>query len=167
MHASLMPRTGARPEVARDNMGHSEIGMTLNGYSQSWWDERVNAVSRAVTAVFAVLAAKPPASSEAGEKAKDENAEWVPFFGCPEGGPCARLMMSRGRPQSGPCAGRGESHTASRQRGAIDFQPVSAESSCCAKRGSPRRSAMLHGRLRNGYVAAIASFPKLGSCQPW
>ena len=38
MHASLMRRTGARPEVARDNMGHSEIAMTLEGYSRTWWD---------------------------------------------------------------------------------------------------------------------------------
>jgi len=35
MHASLMRRTGARPEVARDNMGHSEIPMTLEGYSRA------------------------------------------------------------------------------------------------------------------------------------
>ena len=35
MHASLMRRTGARPEVARDNMGHSEIPMTLEGYSRT------------------------------------------------------------------------------------------------------------------------------------
>ena len=35
MHASLMRRTGARPEVARDNMGHSEIPMTLEGYRRT------------------------------------------------------------------------------------------------------------------------------------
>ena len=81
MRASLMRRTGARPEVTRDNMGHSEIGMTLNGYSESWWDERVNAVTRAVAAVFAAPAAKPPANPETTENRK---AEWVPFFGCPE-----------------------------------------------------------------------------------
>src|SRR5581483_9189679 len=48
MHASLMRRAGARPEVARDNMGHSEICMTLEGYSRTWWDERRSAVSAVV-----------------------------------------------------------------------------------------------------------------------
>ncbi len=81
MHASLMRRAGARAEVARDNMGHSQASMTLDGYSHSWWDERVSAVSRAVAAVFAAPAAKPTANPEATENSK---AEWVPFFGCPE-----------------------------------------------------------------------------------
>jgi site-specific recombinase XerD len=40
IHASLMRRTGLRPEVARANMGHSEIPMTLEGYRRTWWDER-------------------------------------------------------------------------------------------------------------------------------
>ncbi|HWT67443.1 MAG TPA: tyrosine-type recombinase/integrase [Terracidiphilus sp.] len=52
MHASLMRRTGARPEVARDNMGHSEILMTLEGYSRTWWDERASAVSAVVEMVM-------------------------------------------------------------------------------------------------------------------
>jgi len=52
MHASLMRRTGARPEVARDNMGHSEIPMTLEGYSRTWWDERRSAVSAVVDMVM-------------------------------------------------------------------------------------------------------------------
>lgn len=43
MHASLMRRTGARAEVARDNMGHSQTSMSLDGYSRTWWDERVDA----------------------------------------------------------------------------------------------------------------------------
>lgn len=87
MHASLMRRTGARPEVTRDNMGHSDIDMTLNGYSESWWDERVNAVSRAVAAVFAVPAAKPPVSSKDEKKVEAGAAEWVPFWGCPSADP--------------------------------------------------------------------------------
>jgi len=81
MHASLMRRAGARAEVARDNMGHSQASMTLDGYSHSWWDERVSAVSKAVAAVFAAPAAKPPANPETTE---NRNAEWVPFSGCPE-----------------------------------------------------------------------------------
>jgi integrase len=52
MHASLMRRCGARPEVARDNMGHSEIPMTLEGYSRTWWDERASAVSAVVNMVM-------------------------------------------------------------------------------------------------------------------
>jgi integrase len=74
MHASLLRRTGASPEVARDNMGHSEVDVTLNIYSESWWDERVNAVSRALEAVFAAPAAKPPTHSETGEKPESGNA---------------------------------------------------------------------------------------------
>jgi hypothetical protein len=88
MHASLMQRTGARPEVTRDNMGHSEITMTLNGYSQSWWDERVNAVSRAVAAVFAAPAVKPAA--KANTETGNGIAEWVPFFGCPTADPASQ-----------------------------------------------------------------------------
>lgn len=41
MHASLLRRTGARPEIMRDNLGHAEIGIGLNVYSESWWDARV------------------------------------------------------------------------------------------------------------------------------
>jgi len=52
MHASLMRRSGARPEVARDNMGHSEIPMTLEGYSRTWWDERASAVTAVVNMVM-------------------------------------------------------------------------------------------------------------------
>jgi hypothetical protein len=55
MHASLMWRYGARLEVARDNMGHvgSTGSITLDVYSKTWWNERVEAVSRVVEAVFA------------------------------------------------------------------------------------------------------------------
>ena len=55
MHASLMRRYGARLEVARDNMGHagSTGSITLDVYSKTWWDERVDAVTRVVEAVFA------------------------------------------------------------------------------------------------------------------
>jgi hypothetical protein len=55
MHASLMQRFGARLEVARDSMGHtgSSGSITLDDYSKTWWNERVEAVSRVVEAVFA------------------------------------------------------------------------------------------------------------------
>jgi integrase len=52
MHSSLMLRTGARPEVTRDNMGHANIDVTQNVYGRTWWEERVDAVTRTVAAVF-------------------------------------------------------------------------------------------------------------------
>jgi len=84
MHASLMRRYGARLEVARDNMGHagSTGSITLDVYSKTWWDERVDAVTRIVEAVFA----------EPEEKEKEiatplkalpnggDGAEWEPFW---------------------------------------------------------------------------------------
>jgi hypothetical protein len=53
-HASLMRRFGARVEVARDNMGHAGNtgSITLDVYSKTWWDERVEAVTRIVEAVL-------------------------------------------------------------------------------------------------------------------
>jgi integrase len=48
MHSSLMRHTGARAEVVRDNMGHSEIPTTLEIYSRTWWEERQAAVSATV-----------------------------------------------------------------------------------------------------------------------
>jgi integrase len=55
MQASLMRRFGARLEVARDNMGHAggSGSITLDVYSRTWWNERVEAVTRVVEAVFA------------------------------------------------------------------------------------------------------------------
>jgi len=52
MHSSLMGRVGLRPEVIRDNMGHSTIDVTQNVYGKSWWEERIDAVTRAAAAVF-------------------------------------------------------------------------------------------------------------------
>jgi integrase len=54
MHASLMRRMGGRLEVARDNMGHAgSTGLiTLDVYSKTWWEERVDAVTRVVEAVM-------------------------------------------------------------------------------------------------------------------
>jgi len=39
------------PEVVRDNMGHANIDVTQNVYGKSWWEERVEAVTRAVDAI--------------------------------------------------------------------------------------------------------------------
>lgn len=52
MHASLMRRTGARAEITRDNMGHSEVATTTEIYSKTWWDERAAAVSAVVDLVM-------------------------------------------------------------------------------------------------------------------
>ncbi|WP_348262884.1 hypothetical protein P8935_24230 [Telmatobacter sp. DSM 110680] len=54
MHASLVRRVGGRFEIARDNMGHagSTGKVTLDVYSKTWWDERVEEVTRIVEAVF-------------------------------------------------------------------------------------------------------------------
>ena len=48
MHASLMRRVGGRLEVARRATG----SITLDVYSKSWWEERVDAVTAVVEAVF-------------------------------------------------------------------------------------------------------------------
>jgi integrase len=76
MHASLMRRFGARLEVARDNMGHagSTGSITLDVYSKTWWNERVEAVTRVVEAVFA-------------EPDEEEKKRIVtPLKGLPDGG---------------------------------------------------------------------------------
>jgi integrase len=91
MHASLMRRAGARAEIARDNMGHSETSMVLDGYSRTWWDERVNAVSRVVAEVFSAPATVHPPVSAMNDNSESRNSEWVPFFGCPEGDPASQL----------------------------------------------------------------------------
>ena len=52
MHASLMRHTGARAEITRDNMGHSECATSLELYSKTWWSERAAAVSAVVDLVM-------------------------------------------------------------------------------------------------------------------
>jgi hypothetical protein len=47
---------GSRPEVIRDNMGHATIDVTQNVYGKSWWDSRVEAVSKAAAAIFGLSA---------------------------------------------------------------------------------------------------------------
>jgi hypothetical protein len=51
MHFSHMLHEDARPEVMRDNMGHTNIDVTQNVYGKSWWEVRVDAVTQAVEAV--------------------------------------------------------------------------------------------------------------------
>src|SRR5215469_9213827 len=78
MHSSLMLREGARPEVVRDNMGHANIDVTQNVYGKSWWEERVDAVTRAVEAVTAATenAEKEPKQ----DQSESVSNEWVPLW---------------------------------------------------------------------------------------
>lgn len=84
MHASLMRRMGGRLEVARDNMGHagSTGSITLDVYSKTWWEERVDAVTRVVEAVFTEPDKNEPenASSQTDLPKRDSHGNWVPFW---------------------------------------------------------------------------------------
>lgn len=98
MHASLMRRMGGRLEVARDNMGHAggTGSITLDVYSKSWWEERVDAVTRVVEAVFTepeekkeeTNVATPPLPLR--NRGRDEN--WEPFWE-PQGGKPGLISM--------------------------------------------------------------------------
>jgi hypothetical protein len=83
MHASLMRRSGARPEVTRDNMGHTETDLTMDVYTKVWWDERVDAVSRAVKLFMESAPAQETPNSPVVEPAHASKTamgapEWVP-----------------------------------------------------------------------------------------
>ncbi len=77
MPSSLMLREGARPEVVRDNMGHANIDVTQNVYGKSWWEERVDSVTRAVEAVSA---ATQNAENAGTDQPKSFSNEWVPLW---------------------------------------------------------------------------------------
>ena len=83
-----MLRYGARLEVARDNMGHagSTGNITLDVYSKTWWDERVDAVSRVVEAVFAEPEEKEERKIATPLKHLPNGGngvEWEPLLGTP------------------------------------------------------------------------------------
>jgi integrase len=82
MHASLMRRFGARLEVARDNMGHAGNtgSITLDVYSKTWWDERVEAVTRIVEAVFTEPDEEKRKTIKIPLLAGADVAEWEPFW---------------------------------------------------------------------------------------
>ena len=83
MHASLMRRFGARLEVARDNMGHAGNtgSVTLDVYSKTWWDERVEAVTRVVEAVFTEPEDEGKNVSRLNNVREGGSAdEWEPFW---------------------------------------------------------------------------------------
>jgi Phage integrase family len=79
MHSSLMLREGARPEVVRDNMGHANIDVTQNVYGESWWEERVDAVTRAVEAVSAATENAAKAEVKPDQPATFSD-QWVPLW---------------------------------------------------------------------------------------
>ena len=81
MHASLMRRFGGRLEVARDNMGHagSTGGITLDVYSKTWWDKRVEAVARIVEAVLTEPEEETKRTLDTPLLAGGGIAEWEPF----------------------------------------------------------------------------------------
>ena len=82
MHASLMRRFGGRLEVARDNMGHAGNtgSITLDVYSKTWWDERVEAVTRVVEAVFTEPEADAKKASTISMSIATGSGEWEPFW---------------------------------------------------------------------------------------
>jgi hypothetical protein len=72
-------------------MGRSQVSMTMDGYSRSWWDERVCAVSQAVADVFAAPAVTPPEQTKnADTEPEGQKTEWEPFWGYPKGDPVAQ-----------------------------------------------------------------------------
>jgi len=80
MHSSLMLREGARPEVVRDNMGHANIDVTQNVYGKSWWEERVDAVTRAVEAVSAATESAEKETKGKPDQPKSASNQWVPLW---------------------------------------------------------------------------------------
>lgn len=52
LHSSLSMRTGASPEVTRDNMGHSTVDVTQNIYTGTWWEQRAAAVEGISTLIW-------------------------------------------------------------------------------------------------------------------
>jgi len=84
MHASLMRRMGGRLEVARDNMGHagSTGSITLDVYSKTWWDERVDAVTRVVEAVFTEPDKREEKNTSAPSNLgkREGGGNWEPFW---------------------------------------------------------------------------------------
>ena len=79
---------GGRLEVARDNMGHagSTGSITLDVYSKTWWDERVDAVTRVVEAVMTEPEEKKEESTPSRRRSPSANAD-VTNSGNPFGNP--------------------------------------------------------------------------------
>ena len=93
MHASLMRRGGARPEITRDNMGHSECPTTMEIYSKTWWDERAAAVSAVVDLVM-----KADEKQDGKNQQMEENPRQMLFsaeaIGAPTSAPASIVVQS-------------------------------------------------------------------------
>jgi integrase len=64
LHSSLSMRTGASPEVTRDNMGHSTVDVTQNIYTGTWWEQRKSAIEGIESLVWGGGSQKETATSE-------------------------------------------------------------------------------------------------------
>lgn len=94
MRASLMRRMG-RLEIARDNMGHAggTGSITLDVYSKSWWEERVDTVTRVVEAVMTEPEKEETNESQPKHLRKAANCDsWVPFWE-PQGGKPGQISV--------------------------------------------------------------------------
>jgi len=68
-------------QTLSDNMGHANIDVTQNVYGKSWWEERVDAVTRAVEAVSSATenAEKAEAKPDQPETFSEQRVPlWVP-----------------------------------------------------------------------------------------
>jgi len=84
MHGSMMRRMG-RLEIARDNMGHggNTGSITLDVYSKTWWEERVETVTRVVEMVM--TEPEQNESSNVASLPREGGELWEPFWE-PQGG---------------------------------------------------------------------------------
>jgi len=58
-------------------MGHANIDVTQNVYGKSWWEERVDAVTRAVEAVTAATENEEKAEAKQ-DQPETFSDQWVP-----------------------------------------------------------------------------------------
>ncbi len=81
MHASMMRREG-RLEIARDNMGHSggTGSITLDVYSKTWCDERVDTVTKVVESVMTEPEPQQSATVVEAPKKMLDGVQWEPFW---------------------------------------------------------------------------------------
>ena len=59
---------------------HANIDVTQNIYGKSWWEERVDAVTRAVEAVSAASEKAEKAEKAKKDQPESFNNEWVPLW---------------------------------------------------------------------------------------
>ena len=89
MHSSLMCSR------VRDNMGHANIDVTQNVYGKNWWEERVDALTRAVEALSAATQNAEKAEAKPGSAGIDQQR--MGAFGCPSRKPRCKVAEKIGR----------------------------------------------------------------------